>query len=340
MHTGRTYTLIETIGWTKRYILIFIVIGSVPVLIHQVLGYEWLVIPWLPVALIGTAVAFIIGFKNSSSYDRMWEARKVWGEIVNLSRAWAVKVKGYVTADFMDGSLPEEEIKRIQKKMIYRHLAWLTALRFQLRTPRDWESMVNVCADIHYQRNYEVLEITGDLEAELRDYLEESELKNILSKDNRATHIIASQSEELKRLRHLNLIEDFRHIDLQNMLDQLYVQQGKSERIKNFPYPRQFATMNLFFVWIFIGLIPFGMIQEFEKLGHNFVWLTIPFSMLVSWVFHTMERIGEASENPFEGGPNDVPITSLARTIEIDLREMLDEIEIPPKIEPKNNILL
>jgi putative membrane protein len=82
------------------------------------------------------------------------------------------------------------------------------------------------------------------------------------------------------------------------------------------------------------------MIQEFEKLGHNFVWATIPFTVLVSWVFHTMERIGEASENPFEGGPNDVPITSLARTIEIDLREMLDETEIPPKIESKNNILL
>ena len=340
MHTGRTYTLIETIGWTKRYILIFTVIGAVPVLIHQILGYEWLVIPWLPVPLIATALAFLIGFKNSASYDRMWEARKIWGEIINLSRAWAIKVKGYITTEFMDGELPEEEIKSIQKKMIYRHLAWLTALRFQLRTPRDWESMVNVCADIHYQRNYEIQEITGNLEAELSNFLEEGELKKILSKDNRATHIVASQSEELKRLRHLNLIEDFRHIDMQNLLDQLYAQQGKSERIKNFPYPRQFATMNLFFVWIFICLIPFGMIQEFEKLGHNFVWATIPFTVLVSGVFHTMERIGEASENPFEGGPNDVPITSLARTIEIDLREMLDETEIPPKIEPKNNILL
>ena len=199
--------------------------------------------------------------------------------------------------------------------------------------------MVNVKADIDFQKSYEVSEISGNLEAELRKFLEESELKDILSKDNRATHIIASQSEKLKQLRHLNLIEDFPHIDMQKMLDKLYAQQGKSKRIKNFPYPRQFATMNLFFVWIFICLLPFGMIQEFEKLGHNFVWLTIPFTVLVSWVFHTMERIGEASENPFEGGPNDVPITALARTIEIDLREMLDETEIPPKIEPKNNIL-
>lgn len=340
MHAGRTYTLVETVGWTKKYIFIFIVIGAVPVVMHQVLGYEWLVIPWLPVALIGTAVAFIIGFKNSASYDRMWEARKIWGEIINLSRAWGAKVKGYVTTEFMDGELPDEEIKKIQKRMIYRHLAWVTALRFQLRAPRDWENMVNVRADINFQKTYHIQEMTGNLETELKNFLEDDELKHVLSKENRATHIIASQSEELKRLRHLNLIEDFRHIDLQNMLDKLFAQQGKSERIKNFPYPRQFATMNLFFVWIFIFLIPFGMIQEFEKLGHDFVWLTIPFTVLVSWVFHTIERIGEVSENPFEGSPNDVPITALARTIEIDLREMLDETDIPPKIEPKNNILM
>ena len=136
MHAGRTYTLLETVEWTRKYIFIFIVIGAGPVSIHQVLGYEWLVIPWLPVALIGTAVAFLIGFKNSASYDRMWEARKIWGEIVNLRRAWAIKVKGYVTTEFTDREIPEKEIDVIQRRMIYRHLAWLTALRFQLRTPR------------------------------------------------------------------------------------------------------------------------------------------------------------------------------------------------------------
>ena len=115
MHAVRTYTLIETIGWTKKYILIFIVIGAVPVFIHQVLGYEWLVIPWLPVALIGTAVAFIIGFKNSASYDRMWEARKILGEIINLSRAWAAKVKGFVTQNLQTGKFPRRKSKQSKK---------------------------------------------------------------------------------------------------------------------------------------------------------------------------------------------------------------------------------
>ena len=66
----------------------------------------------------------------------------------------------------------------------------------------------------------------------------------------------------------------------------------------------------------------------------NFVWLTIPFTILVSWVFILMEMIGEYSENPFEGLYNDVPITSLSRSIEIDIRQMLDETDLPDKIEP------
>jgi putative membrane protein len=95
--------------------------------------------------------------------------------------------------------------------------------------------MVSVRADIDFQKVYGVSEVMENMEAELKNYMEEDELKRILKKDNRATHIIASQSEDLKRLRHLNLIGDFRHIDMQKTLDKLYAQQGKSERIKTFP---------------------------------------------------------------------------------------------------------
>ena len=96
--------------------------------------------------------------------------------------------------------------------------------------------------------------------------------------------------------------------------------------------------MSYDFVNAFILLIPFGVIPEFAKMGENlieahpilgglFVWLAIPFSMIISWVFNTMQRIGTVGENPFEGSANDVPISTIARAIEIDLREMLDEDE-------------
>ena len=137
-------------------------------------------------------------------------------------------------------------------------------------------------------------------------------------------------------------------MEMEGLLVELYALQGKSERIKNFPYPRQYASLNYYFMWIFVLLLPFGVMFEFDRIGQElqgnypvisryFVWLSVPFSAMVMWVFHTMERIGRSSENPFEGTPNDVPITTIARGIEIDLREMLDEspATIPAPIEPK-----
>jgi putative membrane protein len=137
-------------------------------------------------------------------------------------------------------------------------------------------------------------------------------------------------------------------MEMQGVLNELVALQGKSERIKNFPYPRQYASLNSYFMWVFVLLLPFGVMFEFDKIGTEieatlphigkyFVWLSVPFSVLVMWVFHTMERIGRVSENPFEGTPNDVPITTIARGIEIDLREMIDQdpSDIPAPIEPQ-----
>lgn len=79
---------------------------------------------------------------------------------------------------------------------------------------------------------------------------------------------------------------------------------------------------------------------DFAKLhGEAFIWLTVPASVMVSWVFFTLEKIGDYSENPFEGTGNDVPITTMSRGIEIDLRDMLNEEDLPSAILPENNIL-
>lgn len=339
MHSGRHYSLKEVLIWTRRNIFILLIIATIPTLLYEFLHWKWMTIPWLPIAMIGTAVAFLIGFKNNATYDRLWEARKIWGAIVNSSRTWGIMVKDFVTNRHAVDPLPEQALKEIHRQLIYRHMAWLTALRFQLREPRNWENLVKNY-NKEYMRFYEIPERTYKLEDELTAYLSPEEKAYVLSKKNRATQIISLQSKTLKELIDKGLIEDFRHMELENMLKDFYEQQGKCERIKNFPYPRQFATLNLFFVWLFIILVPFGMLQEFEKLGENFVWLTVPFSVLVTWVFHTMEKIGEATENPFEGTANDIPMAALSRTIEIDLREMLDEQQLPEAIQPVNNILL
>ena len=91
------------------------------------------------------------------------------------------------------------------------------------------------------------------------------------------------------------------------------------------------------FVWLFLILVPFGLVKEFAKLGGGLIWLMIPLSMAVCWTFHTMERIGEVTENPFMGGVYDVPITSISRGIEIDLLELIDEKDLPDSIPEQNN---
>jgi putative membrane protein len=93
------------------------------------------------------------------------------------------------------------------------------------------------------------------------------------------------------------------------------------------------------FVWLFIALLPLGLVGEFEKLGHGHYWLTIPFSVLVSWVFATIELVGHISEDPFEHQMNDVPMSALCRSIEIDLRQMLGETNLPTKLEPVRGVL-
>ncbi len=339
MHAGKKFSLLEALLWTRRDIFKFLIVAAIPTILFDRLGWTWLGLPWLPIALVGTAVAFLVGFKNNATYDRLWEARKIWGGIVNSSRTWAVMVRDFVTNKHATQKLTSAELNSIHRKMIDRHIGWLTALRFQLRQPREWETMAT-SHNKEYRKLYSVPELETKLEHEIDRYLTGDEKDFVLDKKNPATQIISLQSKELKELLEKGLIEDFRHMELQNVLAEFYDHQGKCERIKNFPYPRQFATLNLYFVWLFILLLPFGMLNEFSKLGEGFVWATIPFSALVAWVFHTLEKIGESTENPFQGGPNDVPMASMARTIEIDLLEILGETNLPDPVKPVHQILM
>lgn len=337
MHIGKKYSLFEILMWTRKEVFVFIIIASIPTAAFELLGYKWLAIPWLPIALIGTAVAFLIGFKNNASYDRMWEGRKIWGGIVNASRTWGIMARDFVNNDHAKVALTEGELRKIHSRLYLRHFAWLTALRYQLRKPKEWENMDKFHTE-GYKRFYTIHEREESLDQVVAEYLTHDETQYILSKKNRASHILSLQSMDLKELKRKGLIEDFRHMELENMLKEFYTLQGKSERIKNFPYPSQFATFNQYFVWLFIVLVPFGMLKEFQELGGLYVWLNIPFTVLIAWVFHTMEKIGGATENPFEGGANDVPITSMSRSIEIDMRQMLDETDLPEEIEVRHNI--
>jgi putative membrane protein len=167
-----------------------------------------------------------------------------------------------------------------------------------------------------------------------------------MSKNNKQTALMYLQSKHLKKLKDKGLVWEFSFLRLETVLHELITLQGKTERIKNFPYPRHFATLNHYFMWIFVLLLPLAVVPQFAEIGKDialinpvigsfFVWLSIPFYVAVAWVFHTMERIGRTGENPFEGSANDVPISTISRGIEIDLRQNLGEsLEDIPKQFP------
>jgi len=335
MYTGKSYKLSEFIIWTRKSIYGLLLMGILPVMLYQYLDFKWLGISWTVVALLGTATAFIVGFKNTQTYNRTLEAQQIWTLILNASRSW-----GTMSRDFL--SNPQKT-----KLLVYRHLAWLTALRYEMRSYRVWETSQKR-HNAEYQQYYDVPEHQTTLREELSKYLDSNELHYILSSKNKATQIMSLQSKTLKELYDNQEIVVLQFVDMQRTIKDFFSQQGRSEQLKDSPYPRQYAIINTLLVKLFCFLLPFGLLKEFDKLNDSFegimkgnmVWFVIPFSVIISWMYTSLGQVGESTENPFEGNANDVPISQISRIIEIDLKEMLGETDLPPFLESKHNIIL
>ncbi|UCE62884.1 MAG: hypothetical protein JSU59_08350 [Nitrospirota bacterium] len=263
-------------------------------------------ITYLPLGTIGIAAAFMVGFRNNASYDRYWEARKVWGAVVNDSRTWATQVLSFVTPNH-EKELDGQRISQLHRELIYRQIAWVHALCFHLRRLEKWDA--------------------------LAPFLNPKELTWLKDRKNKPTQLLRVQAERLGELSSKGFFDSFRHIAMARTVGTLYDSQGKCERIKETPFPRQYAESSRILVWIFVLLMPFGFVEDFG-------WLTIPFGVLAGEAFVAMEAVGELTEHPFDFLDTDVPMLALGRTIEIDLREMLDESSLPEPVKPIDNVLL
>lgn len=344
MIVSKSISLSSLLKWSGPHIVwLLIFVGGIAALYdNNLISFR---IPWLPMSVIGTAVAFYVGFKNNQAYDRMWEARKIWGGIVNESRTWGMMVDGYVSNCFAEDELSDSKIHSLKRRLIYRHIAWLYAHRGQLLLATSWEhisqgGLLARTAEV-YQNRFGIGLVDDEVtKIELKQFLPEGEFDRLVGNVNSATQIINEQSRDLAKLREAKLIDDFRHTQMMGVLQKFYTLQGKNERIKKFPLPRQYANMSRYFVGIFIMLLPFSMLPELLDLGSWAFWLSIPITALIGWVYVMMEVIGDYSENPFQGMANDIPMLSLCRTIEIDLREMLKETDLPEPIKAKRDILM
>ena len=348
MYLQRRFSFKSVLLWTRRELLFFIVLATLFTFLYELLDIKWLQVPLAPVALIGTAVAFMVGFQNNAAYDRIWEARKIWGGIVNTSRTLIITIKDSFYMHRSEANTDETETLRV---ITNRHIAWLTALRYALRTKKVWETNYDHYTKVDSGFSYVVPEYNTPLKDELKPYLSSEEYAWVMTLENKPNGIISLQSKHLRALTDQKKLWDFSLLNLQQMLQELTALQGKAERIKNFPYPKQYASIGYHFVHIFMWLLPMAIIPAFAVMGVDvaqtnpfigkyFVWLNIPFTVIVIWVFNTMLRIGLAGENPFEGSPNDVPISNIAKGITRDILQLIDEdpANIPEKFEIHNHI--
>ena len=338
------YTWLSLV-WTTLYSA-----ATLTVFFH--LSIKWIDVPFELVTAVGVAVAFFIGFKNNQAYERFWEGRKIWGGIVNYSRVWTIQVLSLIACRDERGPVSEEFIRGQQRILIYRHLAWVNALRVQLRKPTNFAATDNVLVEHLVTAHHDGAQVADVI----APFVSEEEGRDLALRENVATHLVKAQSEHLRVLRKKSLMDGFDHIIMMGTLEKVYDLQGMCERIKNTPFPRQFAHFSQIFTIIFCVLLPLGLLDVYEKelvagvvFADTFkipymptvatIYAMVPLSVLVSWIFLTWEKIGDSSEDPFEGRPHDVSMTALCRTIEIDLRDMLDETDLPPKVGAKDNIL-
>lgn len=329
MFVNRHYHIWSTIRWSKKQLFYGFLYSALVIVIFEVTNFSF-ALPWQPISVIGIAVAFYLGFKNNASYDRAWEARKIWGGILHDSRSFASAV--------LTLPLAEEVPFETKKELVYRHLAWLIALKHSMRKGKPWEHNGSI-EKLAFTPHFREEALKGVFE-EISKYLNPDELETLYSSTNLATQLLTNQTREVKKLEDEGKISEFKHIWIHELITRLFADQGMSERIKNFPFPRQYASTGLFINYIFCALIPFGLLDIFTQSEDLHYWLTIPFSGIIIWIFFLVDKIGDYSENPFESAYNDVPISSITRTIEIELLEMLGEKDLPESYPIENGFLM
>jgi ion channel-forming bestrophin family protein len=288
-----------------RSLLVWFAVSFAAWSLYFIADWRFIAIPFAPVGVLGTALSIFLGFRNSSSYERWWEARKIWGGIVNASRNFARQV---ITL-----SAPHAD-KLKQRELILRQLAWVNCLRLLLRRQTDAESW-----------------------SQVKRHLSDSDWLAIAEAPNRTTRLLQIQGIQLSACRQEGMFDDFRHMQLDNTLSTLCDLQGQCERIKNTPLPRQYDFFNRIFLIIFMLFLPFSLLETFKAIA--LPALIIPFVVTVGFVFYIVEGVGRRIEDPFENRVPDTPMSALCRTIEIDLLDLLGERELPPRLEPVNGFL-
>lgn len=269
------------------------------------------VLPFSISAILGSALAIFIAFRNNSSYGRWWEARTLWGGIVNSSRILARLIITFTDSHVHQANYEKERSETFKKEMVNYCIAWVHALRLHLRKQENWE--------------------------ELQSFLSWEDFMVLTNSQNKPNFLQLLMGKKIYNAMSNGTLGGFDSFQMEGQLLALANYQGGCERIKNTPLLRQYDFFTRLFLYAFILLLPFSLIGDFTRMEISF--LMIPVALIISFVFAILAKVGEVNEDPFENRITDVPLSALCNTIERDLLEMLGQTDLPKKLEAEQGFL-
>jgi putative membrane protein len=284
-------------------LLMLVLYDLAVVVAYKVMHWDWVALPHIPLTLFGSAIGIIVAFRNQSAYARWWEARTLWGGIVNNSRSWARQV---TTVMMPLNDAEAAELKAVQRRLVYHQIAYAHALRQQLRQLEPWGLLTPL--------------------------LSEQELNELRDKRNVPLAIQQQMGALLRQCQVRGWVDIAHWRALDGNLDDMVDAQGGTERIKNTPMPKQYDYFPQLFVQMYCVMLPLALVTTMG-------WFTPLGSTLVGFIFLALDKIGRDLEDPFENSVYDVPMTSLTTTIEINLRQLLGETVLPQAETPVRGVL-
>ncbi len=297
---GSVWNLIK---WQWRSVAYFAGAGLLAALNHHYKWFPEFIVPPLPMGIVGGALGIFVSFRTNSSYDRWWEGRKLWGRMINSSRHFATQVLSYLPRDSQ--GKPSKE----QRQLIHRHIAYVHMLRLLLRQQAPFED--------------------PDLTARLAD----DEQERIANQSNKTHALLQMQSDQLAAAMRR---KDIGSLELQlfdKTIEKLLDIQGGCERIKKTPLPRGYGFIAERLIAAYALLFPWVLVHEIG-------WWIIPLNILICLSFALISEAGRVLEDPFTLFWNGLPLFAISRMIEVNLRERLEETDLPPLMKANQNGVL
>lgn len=255
----------------------------------------------IPFTLIGLPLAIFLGFRNSAAYDRYWESRKLWGELVLRCRSLSRQCQSFIHAAELSGQAQEVDAMRL--RMVYRAIGFVHALRLQLRDLSD-------CS-------------------ELQRWVPEAEWPGVQKTSCKSDGIMLQMGKELGQCERKGWIDPCLAASIDQTLSAMTAAAASCERIKGTPVPFSYTLLLHRTAYLYCFLLPFGLVDT--------IGFMTPFVVtIVAYTFFGLDALGDEIEEPFGLEANDLPLDTMCRAIEINLLESIGQPVMRPKLEPVN----